>query len=62
MHWLLAVPEGFDLYTDHNNINFIFDPLAMIPDLSLSSARKVLRWAVRMSAYNYVVHHISGAR
>ncbi len=60
MHWVLAVPEGFDLYTDHNNLIFIFDPLSMIPDLSLGSVRKVLRWAVQMSIYNYVVHHICG--
>lgn len=60
MHWVLASPCGFDLYTDHNNLIFIFDPLSIVPDLSQSSLKKVLRWAVRMSNYNYTCVHISG--
>jgi RNase H-like domain found in reverse transcriptase/Integrase zinc binding domain len=53
MHWLAATPDGFYLYTDHNNVVFIFDPLSVVPDLSQTSLRKVLRWAVRLSMYNY---------
>lgn len=60
LHWLTATPSGFDLFTDHNNLVFIFDPLSLIPDLSQSCVRKVLRWAVRLSIYNYVCYHISG--
>lgn len=59
-HWLAACPAGFDLYTDHNNLIFIFDPAAVMPDIGQGALRKVLRWAVRMSAYNYVCIHISG--
>lgn len=58
MHWLLGGPDGLDLFTDHNNLLFIFDPLAVVADLSQTTLRKVLRWAVRLSAYNYTcVHH-----
>lgn len=57
---MVATPAGFDLYTDHNNLIFIFDPLSLMPDLSLSSVRKVLRWAVRLGMYNYVCMHIRG--
>ena len=60
MHWLLAIPEGFDFYTDHNNLIFIFDPLATVSDFSLSSMKNVLRWAVGMSTYNYTCYHIRG--
>jgi len=60
MRWLLGDPAGFNLYTDHNNLVFIFDPLRYLPDLSASSVRKVLRWAVAMSWYNYTCFHISG--
>jgi len=49
MHWLLSTPSGFDLFTDHHNLIFIFDPLAVMPDLSQSSVRKVFRWAVKLS-------------
>ena len=61
MQWLASEPQVFDLYTDHNNLIFIFDPNAIQPDLSQTATRKVLRWAVRLSAYTYVFLHISGA-
>jgi transposase InsO family protein len=61
MHWLASCPSGFDLFTDHNNLIFLFDPLSVVPDLSQTSLRKVLRWAVQLSVYNYTCVHIKGA-
>jgi len=58
MHWLTATPQGFDLFTDHNNLIFIFDPLAVVPDLSQTTIRKVLRWAVCLSIYRHTCYHI----
>lgn len=43
MHWIAAKPDGFDLFTDHNNLIFLFDPLSVMPDLSQTSVLKVLR-------------------
>lgn len=60
MHWILATPDGFDFYTDHRNPIFFFDPLAVVPDLSQTSIRKVLRWAERLRVYNYTCVHIKG--
>ena len=60
MHWLLADPQGFDLYTDHNNLIYIFDPTSVVTDISQTTIRKVLRWAVRLSVYNYTCVHING--
>ena len=60
LHWLLAPPEGFDIYTDHNNLIFIFDPLHVLPDLFQSSVKKVLRLAVMLSLYNYTCVHLKG--
>lgn len=60
LHWLASIPHGFDLYTDHNNLIFIFDPLSVVPDLSQNTVRKVLRWAIRLSLYNYTCFHIRG--
>lgn len=60
-HWLLATPNGFGLHTDHHNLIFLFDPLVVVPDLSQISLRKVIRWAVRLSAYNYTCIHICRA-
>lgn len=49
MHWLASFPEGFDVYTDHKNLVFIFDPFSLVPDLSKPSMPNVIRWAVRLS-------------
>lgn len=49
VHWLASCPEGFDLFTDHNKLIFIFDPIVIMPDLSQRDLRKVLRWAVHLS-------------
>lgn len=38
----------------------LFDQLAVVPDLRQTSLRKVLPWAVHLSAYNYTCVHIAG--
>ena len=48
MRWSLGTPDGFNLYTDHNSLIFTFYPLSVVPDLSASSVKKVLRWAVSL--------------
>lgn len=61
MHWLRATPDGFDLYTDHNNLIFLFNPLSVVPDLSQTSLREIHRWAVHLSVYNYTSFYIKGS-
>lgn len=53
IHWLLASSEVLDLYTDHHNLIFLFNPLAVQPDLSQNIVCKVRRRALRKSEYNY---------
>lgn len=60
LHWLTSTPAGFDLFTDHNNLIFIFELFAVQPDLALSAQRKELRWVVRLTSYNYTCVHIIG--
>lgn len=60
MHWVLSNPDGFDIFTDHNNLVFLFDPLSVVPDIYQTTLRKVLRWATRLSAYNYTCVRIEG--
>ena len=60
MHWLVAPPDGFDLYTDHNNLILLLDQLSVVRDLSRTILRRILRWAVRLSMYNYTCFHIKG--
>lgn len=58
MNWLAAKTDGFDLSTDHKNLIFLLYLLSVIPDLSHTSLRKVLRAEVKLSTYNYTCFHI----
>lgn len=46
---------------DRHNLVFIFGLLSLLPDLSASAIRKVLRWAVRLIVYIYACMHIREA-
>lgn len=59
MHWLTATSPGFDFFMDHDNLVFLFDPLSIVPDISQTALRKVLRWAVRLSIYSNMYIHTS---
>lgn len=58
-HPLSGILERFHLFTDHNYSVFIFDPLSTVSDLSQTSVRNVLRWAVLLSSYNFVCYHVT---
>lgn len=60
LDWLDSGQNGFDLYTDHNDLIFILYPLKIIPDIEQGVVSKVLRWDVRLYAYKYVCFHIFG--
>lgn len=55
---LTATTCAFDQYPDHVKLLSIFGPLSIVPDLSETSLRKFLRWAVRSSTYSYTWCHI----
>lgn len=59
-HQLVAGPSGFDLYVNRINLIFIFDPILNQRDIIQRSLRKVLRWAMQMSMYNYICILIRG--
>lgn len=46
--WLYACPAGFELFTDHNYLLFIFDRTAVMPEIEQRALRNVLRCAERM--------------
>lgn len=53
MYWLLATSRDFDLFTDQSHA-FLFNPTAVAADLSQTTLRKALRWAVCLSTYMYI--------
>jgi transposase InsO family protein len=51
--------NGVVIYTDHRNLVYLFDPLGAEPGMHRHTAAKLLRWGARLSAFNYVIEHIS---
>lgn len=49
-----------DLYIDQQNLIFLFDPLAVVPNLSQALSLNDLRWDIRLSAYINTCVHIKG--
>jgi RNase H-like domain found in reverse transcriptase/Integrase zinc binding domain len=60
MDWLLNTSEGFSLFTDHRNLTYCFDPYGTNPNMSKQTACKLVRWAPRLSSYNYTIEYITG--
>lgn len=59
MHRQASCSEDSDPITDHENLLLNVGLLAMFPDLSQASNRKVIRWAVHLSIYSYKCIHLS---
>jgi hypothetical protein len=58
--WLLQRPEGFSIFTDHHNLTYIFNPYGHNPGISSHTAAKLIRWALKMSSYQYTIEHVPG--
>lgn len=50
------------LFTDHANLFYIFDPYGRNPGISRHTANNLMRWALKLSAYRYVIQHLPGER
>jgi RNase H-like domain found in reverse transcriptase/Reverse transcriptase (RNA-dependent DNA polymerase) len=61
LDYLLRSPTGFALFTDHRNLVYIFDPMSRNPHISQHSAARLLRWALRLASYQYIIEHITGS-
>ena len=48
------------LYTDHENIIYIFDPYKCNPGISKQVANKSMRWTLKLSAYRYIIEYLPG--
>ena len=60
MSWLLKSQNGFALFTYHNNLTYMFNPYRANPNISSHSAAKLVRWALKLSCFTYVIEHIPG--
>jgi RNase H-like domain found in reverse transcriptase len=60
LDWLLQRPDGFSLYTDHQNLLYVFNPYGRNPSVAAHTAAKLIRWALRLSSYTYTIEHVPG--
>ena len=58
MEYLLARPNGFHVYCDHNNLIRIFAPSQEVPK-HIRGKRQ--RWAAILTPFNFTIHHIDGS-
>ena len=60
LDYLLACDPTTRVFTDHRNLLFTFNPVAMEPSLGRHKVLKVIRWALFLSAFNYRIEHVPG--
>ena len=60
LDWLFQRADGFSLFTDHHNLLYVFNPGGRQESPSAHSAAKLIRWALRLSAYSYTIEHVPG--
>ncbi len=58
--YLLHRPGGFDLYTDHANLKFIFNPASINTAVPKYTVAKLDRWALLLMGYDYRIRNIAG--
>ena len=50
------------IFTDHANLVYMYDPYGRNPGIAAHTASKLMRWALKLSEFRYVVEHIAGER
>lgn len=50
------------IYTDHANLVYMYDPLGKNPGMPRHTASKLMRWALRMNEFRYIIQHLPGER
>jgi RNase H-like domain found in reverse transcriptase len=60
MEYLLMRPGGFHLFTDHRNLQYIFNPYGHNPGVQRHVVAKLERWSIKLMSFDYVVEHILG--
>lgn len=57
---MLQCESKIHLFSDHRNLLFVYNPMAMEPALGRHIVTKVQRWALFLSRFNYTIEHIPG--
>ena len=58
----LVMGREVSIYTDHANLVQLYDPYGKHPGIPRHTASKLMRWAIKLSAFRYVIEHLPGDR
>lgn len=50
------------IFADHANLVYMYDPYGRNPGMSHQTASELMRWAIKLSAFRYVVEDLPGER
>ncbi|OWZ15878.1 hypothetical protein PHMEG_00010406 [Phytophthora megakarya] len=59
LDYLLLRPQGFRMFCDHRNLIHVFAP---DKEIKKHVRGKLLRWALKLSDYRYIIEHIEGPK
>ena len=54
--------NGVQIYTDHRNLAYIFDPEACVSSVAKTTAQRLDQWKAVLGQYDYTIMHIAGDR
>jgi hypothetical protein len=57
---ILRRPRGFELFTDHRNLQFLFSNDPTIAQLKRQSADRLERWMIILRGFNFCIQHVDG--
>ena len=60
MEYLLLRNRGFHLFTDHRNLQYIFDPTSVDSNIARYQADKLQRWSMVLASFKYEIEFVSG--
>eukprot|EP00737_Agarophyton_chilense_P004166 gb/GEZJ01005113.1/.p1 GENE.gb/GEZJ01005113.1/~~gb/GEZJ01005113.1/.p1 ORF type:complete len:487 (-),score=31.61 gb/GEZJ01005113.1/:1533-2993(-) len=58
----LTAGRTTSIFTDHANLVYIYDPYGQNPGIVRHTANKLMRWALKLSAFWHMIEHVSGEK
>lgn len=59
LDYLVMGPE-VNIFTDHANREYLYESYGKKPGISRHTVSKLMRWAIKLNAFRYVVEHLPG--
>ena len=56
----LIIGHEVNVFTDNANLVYLYDPYGQNPGISRQTASKLMRWAIKLSAFRYLMIHLPG--